>query len=248
MLFGRIKLGEARPQNMGLQIVTAGSDGTLFHLILHEPDFRPIIPRCVAEDDDLEQRFVRFQLDGMMELGNERAQFFEESNADLFEILLGGPFRNIVGINSAKVGNVAVEPDGPRLRCDLPFGSAKEDADVAAINGGHARRNGFRFEGMINGGKYDGVVGDVNDCAATGEVGDDFVFLGTGSSAGCERSQENQRSANEEVAHEGRVAQRADCGLGAAGGWYPSGAGFAKIEGCATRGRNHHGAEKLEKD
>ena len=218
MLFGRVKLREAWPQNMGLQIVSTGSDGTLFHLILHEPDFRPIISWCVAEDDDLEQRFAGFELDGMMELGNERAQFFEESNADLLEVLLGGPFRNIVRINSGKVGNVAVESNGPGLRGDLPFGSAKEDADVTAINGGDARGNGFGFEGVVDGGKYDGVVGDVNDGAATGEVGDDFVFLGPGSSAGCECSQENQGGANEEVVHEGRVAQRADCGLGAVRG------------------------------
>jgi len=218
MLFGRIKLREAWPQNMGLQIVSAGSDGTLFHLILHEPDFRPIISRRVAEDDDLEQRFVGFELDVMMELGNQRAQFFEESNADLFEVLFGGAFRNIVRINSAKVGDVAVEPNGPGLRGDLPFGSAKEDADVTAINSGDARGNGFGFEGMINGGKYDGVVGDVNDGAATGEVGNDFVFLGMRGSAGRERGQKNKGGANEEVAHEGRVAQRADCGLGAAGG------------------------------
>ena len=183
MLFGRIKLREAWPQNMGLQIVSASSDRTLFHLILHEPDFRPIISWCVAEDDDLEQRFVGFELDGMMELGNERAQFFKESNADLLEILLGSPFRNIMRINSGKVRNVAVEPNGPRLRCDLPFGSAKEDADVAVINGGDAWRHGFGFEGMINGGENDCVISNVNDGAATGEVGDNFVFLGARRSA-----------------------------------------------------------------
>jgi len=230
MLFGRVKLGEARPQNVGLQIVSAGSDGTLLHLILHKPDFRPIISRCVAEDDDLEQRFVGFELDVMMELGNERAQFFEESNADLLEVLLGSPSRNIVRINGGKVGDVAIESNGPGLRGDLPFGSAKEDADVAAINGGDARGNGLGFEGMVDGGKYDGVVGNVNDGAATGEVGNDFVFLGTGGRAGCECSQENQGGANEEVVHEGRVAQRADCGLEAAGEWFPSGARFAKMK------------------
>jgi hypothetical protein len=149
----------------------------------------------------------------MMELGNERAQFFEESNADLLEVLLGSPFRNIVRINSGKVGNVAVESNGPGLRGNLPFGCSEENADVTAINGRHARRNGFRFEGMINGGKYDGVVGDVNDGAATSEVGDDFVLLGMRGGAGRERGQKNEGGANEEVVHQGRVAQRADCGL-----------------------------------
>ena len=76
---------------------------------------------------------------------------------------------------------------------------------------------------MINGGKYDGVVGDVNDGAATGEVGNDFVFLGTGGDDGRECGQKNQGGANEEVAHEGRVAQRADCGLEAVRGMVSEG-------------------------
>jgi hypothetical protein len=37
---------------------------------------------------------------------------------------------------------------------------------------------------MINGGKNDGVIGNVNDGAAAGEVGYDFVFLGARTSAG----------------------------------------------------------------
>jgi hypothetical protein len=116
----------------------------------------------------------------MMELGNKGAQFFEEGNADLLEVLLGAARGSEARINGAKVGNVAVEPDGPGLRRDLPFGSAEENGDVPAINGGNARGNGFGFERMIDGCENDGVISYVNDGAAAGEVGDDFVFLGMG--------------------------------------------------------------------
>jgi hypothetical protein len=54
MLFGRVKLREAGAQNMGLQIISTGGDGTLLDLILDQPDFRSVISRSVAEEDDLE--------------------------------------------------------------------------------------------------------------------------------------------------------------------------------------------------
>ena len=213
MLVGRIKLREARPQNMGLQIIPAGCHGTLFHLILDEPDFRPVISWSVADENHLEKRLVGFELDWMMELGHEGAQFLEEGNADLLEVLLGAALGSESGVNSAKVGDVSIEPNGPGLRGDLPLGRAKENADVPAVNGGDARGHGFGFERMIDGREHNGVIGNVNDGAAAGEVGDDFVFLGVSRSAGRERGHENQEGANEEVPHKGRVAQRADSGL-----------------------------------
>jgi len=190
-------------------------------LILNEPDFRSVISRSVAEKNDLEQRFVWLEFNWVVKFGNEGAQFFEEGNADLLEVLLGAALGSESGVNSAKVGDVAVEPNGPRLRGDLPFGRAKENADVAVINRGDSRRHGFGFERMIDGREHNGVVGNVNDGAAAGEVGDDLVFLGISKSAGRERGHENQRDANEEVPHEGRVAQRADSGLEAVRGKVP---------------------------
>ena len=162
----------------------------------------------------------------MMELGNEGAQFLEEGDADLLEVLFGGAFRNSVGIDSAKVRNVAVESDWPRLRGDLPFGRAEENGDMAAVNCGNARRNGFGFERVIDGGENDGVIGDVDDGAAAGEIRDDFLILGIQREPRQECCQENQRGANEEVLHEGRVAQRADCRLGAGGRVVPEWGGI----------------------
>ena len=112
-----------------------------------------------------------------MELRNEGAQFFEEGNADLIEVLLGTAGGSKAGINSAKVGDVAVESNGPGLRGDLPFGRAKKNGDVPCVNGGDTRGNGFRFERMIDSREHDGVVCDMDDGSAAGEVGDDFVFL-----------------------------------------------------------------------
>ena len=178
VFFGWIKLGEARPQNVGLQKIPTSSRGSLFHLILNEPDFRTVISGRVADEDDLKKRFVGLEFEWVMELGNKGAQFFEEGDADLLKVLFGGAFGNSVGINSAKVRNVSVEPDWTWLRGDLPFGRAEENGDVAAVNGGDARGNGFGFERVIDGGENDGVIGDVNDGTAAGEIRDDFLILG----------------------------------------------------------------------
>ncbi len=190
----------------------------MFHLKLDEPDLGAIVSRRVAQQDDLEQRFVEFELDWVMELGNQRAQFLEEGHTDLLEVLLGATFANIATIRGAKVRDVAIEPNGPGLRSDLPLRCAKKDADVAAIDGSDARRNGFGFEGMIDARENNGAVGHVNERAATGKVGDDFVFLSTGGSAGWERAEENQGGAKDKVIHGGRVAQCAGSGAGRGSG------------------------------
>ena len=87
-LFWRIKLGEARSQNMGLQKIPSGSCGILLHLIFDEPNFGPVVAWRITEQNNLKEWFVRFELDRMMELGNEGAKFFEEGDADLLEVLL----------------------------------------------------------------------------------------------------------------------------------------------------------------
>lgn len=151
-------------------------------------------------------------------MGNQRAQFLEEGHTDLLEVLLGTAFANIATIRGAKVRDVSIEPNGSGLRTDLPLGCAKEDADVTAIDGSDAQRNGFGFERVIDAGKNNSAVGDMNERAATSKVGDDFVFLGTGGSAGREREEENQGGAKEEVIHAGRVAQCAGEGASMGGG------------------------------
>jgi hypothetical protein len=45
---------------------------------------------------------------------------------------------------------------------------------------------------VIDGGEENSVIGNVNDGATAGEVGDDFVFLGAGRDAGWECGKQNQ--------------------------------------------------------
>ena len=210
MLFRRIKLREARPKNVGLPILSAGGRGTLFDLILDEPDLRPVIFWRVADEDDLEKGLIGFEIDRMMELRGEGTQFFQESNADLLEVLLRRAGGSESGVDGGKVGEVAVEANRFRLRGDLPLRSAKENADVMRIDGRGAWRNGFRFKGMIDGSEENGVIGDLDDGATAGQISDDFVFLRTSRNTSRECDQQKKGGANEELVHKSRVAQRAD--------------------------------------
>ena len=138
-------------------------------------------------------------------MGNQRAQFFEEGDADLLEVLFRAAGLRVKGIRRGHRLDFAIKTDGLRLRGNLPFRRAKENADMAAIYRGNARRDGFRFERMINGGEQDGSVGDVNDGAAAGEIGNDFVLLRA--EQGSEWSKQREQRAGKERLHSGRVAQ-----------------------------------------
>ena len=132
-----------------------------------------------------------------MELRNERAEFFEESDADGFEVRLG--FAGVILITRVAAGDtleILVEAHWLRVGGHAPLGGAEEDADVRGVEFDKARRDAAGFDGMIDGGEDDvAVAGDVNDDAAAGEIGDDFVFallvLGA-------RRQEQHRKGGEE--------------------------------------------------
>jgi hypothetical protein len=59
---------------------------------------------------------------------------------------------------------------------ELPFGRTEKDADVTRVEVHHARRDGIGLDGLIERGKNDGFSRNVNDDAATGQIGDDFLF------------------------------------------------------------------------
>ena len=59
---------------------------------------------------------------------------------------------------------------------------------------------------MVDGGQDDGVVGDQNDGAAPGKVGNDFVFLGGRREGSEQRGQEKDRGASRKGSHRGRLA------------------------------------------
>ncbi len=206
MLFRWIELGKAGTKNVRLPEIGLRGHGGLLEVEVDEPDFGAVILGRIADQNDFEERFVWLEVDFVMKLGDERAEAFEKGDADLLEVLVDVG-TGIVGIGSRQAGNVTIKANRLGLGGHLPLGSAEENADVTIINGSDARRNGFGLEGMIDGGKEDGVVGDLDDGAAAGEIGDDFVFLGADGGGGEESGQQNERGGSENGLHRGRVAQ-----------------------------------------
>jgi hypothetical protein len=74
---------------------------------------------------------------------------------------------------------------------------------------------------VINRREENGIIGYEDNGPATGEVSDDFVFLGAGRETRWKCGQQNQGDADKAVLHGGRVAQRADCGLAGSSGMVP---------------------------
>ena len=149
----------------------------LFDVVVDKPDFGAVVFRRVADQNDFKKRLIKLQVDAMVKLRDQRAKPFEKSDTDLLEVLFGTAGLCVKRIGSGHRRQFAVEADGPRLRGDLPFGGAEQNGDVAAVYGGNPRRNGLRLKRMVDGGKQDGSVGNVNDGAAAGEIGNDFIFL-----------------------------------------------------------------------
>ena len=83
--FGRVELSEARAQNARLPVFAAGGDLFLFNAIFDLPDFGAVIGG-EAENDELEERLVGRKIELVMELRDEGAEFFEEGDAESFEV------------------------------------------------------------------------------------------------------------------------------------------------------------------
>jgi len=115
MLFRRIKLCKARPEHVGLPILSACGGGILFNLIFDEPDFRPVIFWGVTDKDDLEKGLIGFEINRVMELRSEGAQFFQKSDADLLQVLFNPAGIRESRVDGAKVRDVAVKPNRPGL-------------------------------------------------------------------------------------------------------------------------------------
>lgn len=92
---------------------------------------------------------------------------------------------------------VAVEANRSRLGGELPLRRAEEDGEVRGVDLRDARGHGLRFERVIDGAEDDGVLGDVDQDPATGEVGDNLVIL---SVRECCAEQESENR-GEEKAH-----------------------------------------------
>jgi hypothetical protein len=59
---------------------------------------------------------------------------------------------------------------------ELPLGCTEKDADVALIKFHYTGRDRIGFDGLIERGEDDGVFRNMNDDAATREIGHNFLF------------------------------------------------------------------------
>jgi len=123
------------------------------------------------------------------------------------------------------VRDVVVKANGMGLCGNLPFRGAEEDGDVTRVNFRDARRNRCGFERVVNGGEENGFASDVNDGAAAGEVGDDFVFL-------CMK-RDGEKQAELEKAESQRILTISYLidlsGEEGSGRWFPRAVGSAKL-------------------
>src|SRR5580704_6108573 len=134
-----------------------------------------------------------------MKLRDERAKLFEEAQADLFEVAFGFTGRLVARIFGVDMRDIVIETNGMGLCGNLPFGGAEEDGDVTRVYFRDARRNGRGFERVVDGGEENGIASDVNDGAAAGEVGDDFVFLSVKSECEEKKGAELEREGSQRV-------------------------------------------------
>lgn len=191
-----IDLGEARTEEVGLPEIRA--DGLLLRTIIDHPSLGPVVAGPITDQDNFEERLVRLEVVFVVELRSERTKLLEEADTDELKVGVTSAFGAIglLGVHGrTKISNISVEANGHGLRGDLPLGSAEKDANVRGANGSDAGRYGFGFQGMIDGAEDDAVGSDVNDHAATGEVGHDFVFLregGKGREGECDKKRQER--------------------------------------------------------
>jgi hypothetical protein len=143
----------------------------------------------------------------MVELGNERTELLEESDADGLKIrfrLAGSRF--VALIFRADVLKIAIHSNGLWVSGDSPLRGAEKNADVSGIEAHHARRDGISFDGLIDSGKNNDVSCSVNDDAATSQIGDDFVLAALRERWSGSGSSENHQSAARTV-DDGDVAK-----------------------------------------
>src|ERR1700687_1560403 len=123
MFFRWIELCEARPQNARLPILAAGSYLPLLHAVFDGPNLGAIIVWRIADEHHFEERLIRRQVDLVMELRGEGAQFLKNSHANRFKVRLR--FAGIVlifWVPRADALEVAVQPHGIGIRGKAPLG------------------------------------------------------------------------------------------------------------------------------
>ena len=183
---------------MGLQIVGCRADLLLFDAILEDPDFRTVVIRTVANHDDLEKRLIGLQVDLIVKLGDERAQFLQVADANLLEVAFAGSGCAITMRTGGEyAGDVAIQANGFGSGGNLPFGGAEEDTDVIHVHFRDARWNGLGLKRLVDGAEDDAIACHVDDHATARKIGDDFVALGEGATGESEQRAEEAEDENQ---------------------------------------------------
>src|SRR5258705_11446163 len=113
-----------------------------------------------------------------MKLRGEGAQFLQNGYANRFQVRLRFADAVVVlGVAGMHALEIAIEPDRIGISGHTPFRSTKQHGDVGRIGFHYARRNSAGFDGFVDRGENNVAVARyMNDYAAAGKVGDDFVF------------------------------------------------------------------------
>src|SRR5882757_2566199 len=113
-----------------------------------------------------------------MKLRGEGAQFLQNGYANSFQVRLR--FADVIlvlGVAGVNALEIAIEPDRIGISWHTPFRSTKQHGNVGGIGFHYARRYTARLDGFIDRGENNVAVARyMNDYAASGKVGDDFVF------------------------------------------------------------------------
>src|SRR6267154_3301200 len=113
-----------------------------------------------------------------MKLRGEGAQFLQNGYANGFQVRLR--FADVVlvlRVASMDALEIAIEPDRIGISGHTPFRSTKQHSNVGRIGFHYAGWNSSGFDGFIDRGENNVAVARyMNDYAASGKVGDDFVF------------------------------------------------------------------------
>src|SRR6267154_1785362 len=113
-----------------------------------------------------------------MKLRGEGAQFLQNGYANGFQVWLRFADAVLVlGVAGMHALEIAIQPDRIGISGHTPFRSTKQHGNMGGIGFHYARRNSSGLDGFIDRGENNVAVARyMNDYAASGKVGDDFVF------------------------------------------------------------------------
>src|SRR5882724_2991492 len=194
VFFRGIELREPGAENARLPVFSTSGNLLLFDAIFSDPDFGTILIRTISDDYQLENGIVRDEIEPMVELPHEGSELFEKGDADGIEIglSLSGSCVHAALISTNAV-KIAIDSNGFWVGRDTPFRSAEQDSDMRGVQVHHAGWNGTPLDGLLDGGKENDVPSDMNNDAATRQIGDDFVLVALRETGSAQETSEEHR-------------------------------------------------------